>query len=241
MRADIGTCACDVRVIFEGLCRGAEPHVARRGLTIGRPRSRVSAARIGASSIVEAPWGSRGARSSRAPRWGSGSRSRSAWPATATTSSCVDWNAEALDRALDDARRRGDRRPGRHRRLVDARARGRCRRGRGTAARVGQQRRHRLELRRARGRRRAHRPRPARAAERADVRHGGRRAPHARGRRRRDRQRRLDPGRRRPFPATTSTAPPRPASRRSRATSASTTPTTASAATPCCPAPSRRR
>ena len=108
---------------------------------------------------------------------------------------CVDWNAEALDRALEHARRRGDRRPGRHRRLVDPRTRGRCRRGRGAVARVGQQRRHRLELPRARGRRRAHRPRPARAAERADVRHGDRRAPHARGRRRRDRQRRVDPGR----------------------------------------------
>ena len=60
-------------------------------------------------------------------------------------------------------------------------------------------------------------------------------------RRRRDRERRLDPGRGGLSRATTSTAPPRPASRRSRATSASTTPTTASAATPCCPAPSRRR
>ena len=60
-------------------------------------------------------------------------------------------------------------------------------------------------------------------------------------RRRSDRQRRVDPGRRRPSRATTSTASRRRASRRSRATSASTTHTTGSAATPCCRAPSRRR
>ena len=42
----------------------------------------------------------------------------------------VDWNAEALDRALGNLGGRGDRHHGRHRRLVDARARRRSRRGR---------------------------------------------------------------------------------------------------------------
>ena len=64
----------------------------------GRARA-VPAPKIG-SSIWEAPWGARGARSSPAPRWGSGSRSRSGWPADGYHVVCVDWNAEALDRAL---------------------------------------------------------------------------------------------------------------------------------------------
>ena len=153
---------------------------------------------------------------------------------------CVDWNAEALERALVGLGGEASAVAGdigdwsTHERAADAaEAAGRCARGSTTPASTGARGAHEVDAEHIdRGLRVllngpmygtavAVRRMLARAAARSST------------------SRRSRASRR--FRATTSTAPPRPASRRSRATCASTTPTTASAATPCCPARSRRR
>ena len=76
-----------------------------------------------------------------------------------------------------------------HERAAEAaEAAGTCAPGSTTPASTGARGAHEADAR-------AHRPRAARAAARADVRHRGRRAPHARRGGGGDRQRRLDPGR----------------------------------------------